>query len=124
MKKNFFKFFIVGVSSLILDMLLLIFLKENLGFSAVSAVALNQIIVVVYNFILNKYWSFETKKMLLQQFIRYLILVLINYFFSIMSMYFFSGVIGINYQLVRLLTIACLFIFNFVFYKNWVYREN
>ena len=123
-RKQFFKFFVVGVSSVVLDLALLIFLKEKVGCSPVSAVALNQIVVIIYNFILNKYWSFGSKQMLTKQFVRYLFLVLINYCLSIVSMYIFNTLIGINYQIVRLLTVGVLFVFNFIFYKYWVYKED
>jgi len=104
-------------------MALLIVLKEKFNFSPTLAIATNQIFVVIYNFLLNKHWSFETKKMPIQQFSRYVILVIFNYLTSIDLMYLFYDIFGINYKIVRLFSIALLFVINFIFYKYWVYKE-
>jgi len=122
-KHQIVKFFIVGCSSVLIDMALLIVLKEKFNFSPTLAIATNQIFVVIYNFLLNKHWSFETKKMPIQQFSRYVILVIFNYLTSIDLMYLFYDIFGINYKIVRLFSIALLFVINFIFYKYWVYKE-
>lgn len=117
------KFLIVGASSAIIDLGLLIILKEKLDFRPIFAVAANQIFVITYNFIMNKYWSFGTKQRPMKQFSRYLILVFLNYLASIGLMYLFFDAIGINYKIARLFSIALLFSVNFIFYKHWVYKE-
>jgi len=122
-RKQFAKFFIIGISSLIIDMLLLILLKEKIKLAPVYAVAINQLFVIAYNFLMNKYWSFNSRKQGLKQLTRYAALVCFNYLASIIFMYVFSDVLNIDYRLVRLGTIALLFIFNFIVYKTWVYKE-
>lgn len=122
-KSQIVKYITVGLSSAFIDLFLLIMLREKANFTPVLAVATNQIIVICYNFLLNKYWSFETKKEPLRQFSRYAVLVVFNYFSSIILMYLFYNVIGINYKIVRIASIAMLFSFNFVAYKYWVYKE-
>lgn len=117
------RFLITGISSAIMDIGLLIILKEKANFRPVFAVATNQVFVIAYNFLMNKYWSFATKKMPLRQFGRYIILVFLNYFFSIALMYLFYDLVGIDYKLVRLSSITLLFVVNFIFYKYWVYKE-
>jgi putative flippase GtrA len=122
-KHQIVKFLVVGISTTILDLSLLIVLKEKANFHPVFAVATSQIIVITCNFLMNKYWSFDSKKIPLQQFSRYLVLVAINYFSSISLMYLFYEVLGINYKIVRLFSIALLFMINFIVYKHWVYKE-
>lgn len=120
---QFAKYFIVGVSGVIIDMITLIFFKEHLGFLPVLAVALNQAIVLVYNFLLNKYWSFKNTEMPKKQVIRYLMLAAFNYGFSVLTMYIFSDVLNFDYRLVRICTIILAVSWNFMLYKHWVYKE-
>jgi len=117
------RFLIIGVTSTIIDLFSLFILKEKLNFNPVFAVSINQFFVIMYNFLLNKYWSFNSKKMPLQQFIKYLILVLFNYLISIFLMYIFYQKLHINYIVIRLFSICFMFIVNFILYKNWIYKD-
>lgn len=122
-RHQFTKYFIVGFSGLFLDMATLIFFKEFFGLNATVAVVLNQILMLTYNFLLNKYWSFKNKEMPHKQIVRYLALVGFNYLFSISVMYYFNHILEFDYRLVRICTIAVMVLWNFVLYKYWVYRE-
>jgi len=122
-RRQIIKFLIVGFSSALLDVGLLIILKEKANFHPVWAVAVNQIFIIAYNFLLNKYWSFETSRQPIRQFGRYVTLVIFNYFLSISLMYWLYDVAGMNYKLVRIFSIGLLFIINFIIYKHWVYKE-
>ena len=117
------RFLIICVTSTIIDLFSLFILKEKLNFNPVFAVSINQFFVIMYNFLLNKYWSFNSKKMPLQQFIKYLILVLFNYLISIFLMYIFYQKLHINYIVIRLFSICFMFIVNFILYKNWIYKD-
>lgn len=116
------KFLVIGLSSTLLDLFLLFLLKEKIHLSAVTALYFNQIVVILYNFLLNKYWSFQSKQMVWQQFVRYLILVLFNYLMSVFLMYLFHEILDFNYLLVRIFSICLMFSLNFFMYKHWVYR--
>lgn len=120
---QFIKFLVIGMSSTIIDILLLILLKEKANLRPTFAVAINQIPVIAYNFLMNKYWSFKTTKQLFRQFGRYIILVGLNYSASILFMYIFHDLIDINYIVVRLASIVLLIIINFICYQYWVYKE-
>lgn len=122
-KQQIIRFLVVGSSSALIDIGLLIMLKENFNFRPTFAIAINQIFVVIYNFLMNKYWSFKTKKMPIKQFSRYVVLVFFNYLISIILMYLLYDIFDINYKIARLFSIALLFIVNFIFYKHWVYKE-
>lgn len=124
LRREFAKYFIVGISGLILDMGTLILLKEVFGLLPVVAVIINQIFLLVYNFTLNKYWSFRNQALPHAQVVRYLVLAACNYVFSIGSMYILNHEYGVDYRLVRIVTIAVMVAWNFFLYKYWVYREN
>ncbi|OIO18910.1 MAG: hypothetical protein AUJ23_02845 [Candidatus Magasanikbacteria bacterium CG1_02_32_51] len=122
-RHQFTKYFIVGISGLFLDIGTLIFLKEFFGLNATIAVVLNQILMLTYNFLLNKYWSFKNKEIPHKQLIRYLILAGFNYLFSVGVMYLFNHIMNYDYRLIRVCTIAVMVMWNFFLYKYWVYKE-
>ncbi len=121
-KKEFFRYFVVGVTGVLLDLGLLVIFKEYLLWTAVFSVAISQIIVIGYNFLLNKYWSFGSKEMPHRQLIRFLLLVGVNYAISLLIIYIFSQKLGFDYRLVRLANIILSVSWNFVLYKYWVYK--
>ncbi len=122
-RRQMIKYLIVGISSVALDMISLIILKEFFLLVPVLAVSLNQIFLMAYNFSLNKYWSFGSYGLPHRQFIRYLMLSAGDYLFSVASMYLFSQRLGFDYRLVRLGAIALMVSWNFLLYKYWIYRE-
>jgi putative flippase GtrA len=123
LRREFTKYFIVGFSGLFLDMGTLILFKEVFGIVPVLAVVINQILLLTYNFTLNKYWSFRNREMPHKQLIRYLNLAVFNYLFSVATMYLFNQVLDYDYRLVRICTIAIMVSWNFFLYKYWVYKE-
>jgi len=123
-KYQFAKFFIIGLSSAIIDLSLVIILKEVANLRPVLAVALSQIFVILYNFLLNKFWSFKASAKHFQQFSRFMVSVFFNYFAAIFLMYIFYDLVGLNYKLVRLGSIALMSTINFMVYKHWVYKES
>lgn len=121
--KQFMKYAIVGASGFVLDMGLLIFFKEYFGITALLAVILTQAIVLVYNFSLNKWWSFKNKEIPHKQLVRYATLAAANYGFSVLTMYIFHDrFFGFDYRLVRLASVAVMVSWNFFLYNHWVYR--
>jgi putative flippase GtrA len=123
-RHQFAKYFVVGFSGLFIDMGTLILLKEYCGWAPVLAVVVNQILMITYNFTLNKYWSFKNKEMPHRQIVKYLILAGCNYLFSILIMYIFNHLLDFDYRLVRLATIAVMVSWNFFLYKYWVYKQD
>lgn len=122
--REFIKYFFVGVSSFLLDIFSLILLKEFLFSSASVAVLFNQIFIILYNFNLNKYWTFSNKLDNKKQFVKYLTLILFNYIFSVLIMYLFSDRMGIDYRIIRTGTIMIMVMWNFYIYKFWVYKKS
>ena len=122
-RKEVLKYFIVGISSVILDMLTLIFLKEIMKLNAVLAISVNQIFVLFFNFCLNKYWTFKNFSLPHKQIFRYLTVAFINYCFAVVTMYFFHQSMGLDYRLVRMAAIAFMVCGNFLLSKYWVYHD-
>lgn len=122
MRRQFIKYFIVGISGFVLNFSLLIFAKEILGITAVVATAIIGLLLMSYNFLLNKYWSFREKSMPHKQIARYLILNCVNYIFSVVAMYIFHDLLKYDYRLVNIGTVAMMVTWNFLLLKYWVYK--
>lgn len=120
-RHQFIKYFLVGISGLALDIGLLWVLKEKWHVRATTALVFSQIVVLSYNFTLNKYWAFGSKGLSHRQLVRYLITVGGNYIFSIVCMWIFNERLGFNYVLVRLVSIASMVSWNFLLYRFWIF---
>lgn len=119
---QFAKYVVVGLSGVVLDIGSLWFLKERLAWNAVFAVVVNQAVLLGYNFSLNKYWSFQNTDIPHAQAVRYLSLAGFNYAFAIAMMYLWHDRLGFHYLGVRIGSIACMTLWNFILYKKWVYK--
>ena len=123
-RKEFAKYFIVGISGVVIDMGLLVLFKEVFDIPPVWAVVIIQLLMIAYIFLLNKYWSFRNKEIDHRQLVRFIILAGFNYLFSVFTMYIFNNILEFDYRLVRLATIAVMVSWNFFLYKHWVYANN
>ena len=123
-RHEFAKYTFVGCSGFVLDIGLLILFKEVFLLTATLAVILEQIVVLIYNFTLNKYWSFRNRAMPHKQLVRYLILAGWNYVFGVIMMYIFSDGMGYDYRFVRIVSVVIAVMWNFILYKHWVYADH
>ncbi len=120
--KEFLKYFIIGSSSVLIDLGTLYLFKEIFNFSPIISVVLNQIIVYSYVFLMNKFFVFSSDKSFLKQLIKYLIIASMNYLVAILWMWFFNKILGQNYLLVRTANIVLSVIWNFFLYKLFIYK--
>lgn len=122
-RREFAKYFIIGVSGVVLDIGSLYLFKEKLGFTPTLAVVINQFFLINYSFFFNKFWAFKSKGITHRQMVRFYVLSGLNYALSIGWMAFFNGHLHFNYLLVRMSNIALAVAWNFLLYKYWVYRS-
>ncbi len=122
-RKEFTKYFIIGVSAVVLDIGTLYLLKEFLHLQPVVAVIINQAFLINYVFFLNKHWAFKSKGVTHKQMVRFYILALVNYGISVAWMYWFNERLDWQYLIVRIANVALSVAWNFLLYKYWVYRE-
>lgn len=120
-KRQFLKYFIIGISAFALDIILLIIFKEYFNLRPVIAVIINQALMLNYVFFLNKNWSFGSEKKTHKQIIKYYILSGANYLFSIVWMFILNEHFLVNYLIARTINIALAVSWNFALYKYWVY---
>lgn len=124
LRKEFARYFIIGVSGVVLDIGSLYAFKEFLHLHPITAVIINQFFLINYVFFLNKRWAFRAKGVTRQQMVRFFILSGFNYAFSVAWMWAGNHRLEFNYLLVRLSNIILAVAWNFLLYKYWVYRES
>lgn len=122
LRHQFMRYFCVGFSAFIFDIGSLMLLKEIVGWPPILAVVANQVFILTYIFLLNKYWSFNNRDLPHRQMVRFLVLVACNYTFSVTTMFIFNHLLALDYRLVRICTIAFAAGFNFFTYRYWVYK--
>ncbi|PIR04093.1 MAG: hypothetical protein COV59_02830 [Candidatus Magasanikbacteria bacterium CG11_big_fil_rev_8_21_14_0_20_39_34] len=120
---QFVRYFFVGVSGAVIDIGTLILFKDQFGWNPTLSVVLNQLLIIAYNFNLNKYWSFKNRELPHKQFVRYMILVGGNYLLAITIMYFFNEILGFDAVFVRIFSIGLSVAWNFPLFRKWVYKE-
>ncbi len=123
-RREFAKYFITGVSGVILDVGSLYLLKEFAHVKPVVAVIINQAVLINYVFFINKYWSFKVKGVTHKQIVRFYCLAGGNYLFSVGWMWVFNEQWQFNYLIVRLVNVALAVAWNFLLYKHWVYKHD
>jgi len=121
-RRQFIVYFGIGISGTILDILTLWILKEFFGLIPVVAVIINQVFMLLYVFFLNKKLNFRVGGEVHKQMIRFMMVAFGNYFFAILWMYFWNHFFNFNYLLVRIINIALSVFWNFLLYKEWVYK--
>jgi putative flippase GtrA len=122
-KKQIGKYFVVGLSGVGIDFVLMVLLKERFGFAPTWAISISQIFSISFIFLANKYWSFDSRQQTKKQVLRYLVVLSFNYVYAIVMMYLFNSIWGFDYRLVRLGTIALMVTWNFFLYKYFIYRK-
>ena len=135
MRVQFSKYFIVGISAVILDIWTLRLLMVYLGFGPILSIIINQLFLLNFVFFFNKYWAFGGRGITHQQAIRFYMVAGTNYLVAIGWMWFFTNLINLHqyigyfgisevnyYLIVRIVNMALAVSWNFLLYKFFVYR--
>lgn len=110
---KFLKFLLVGLSGMILDFSITYFIKENLSLNKYFANSMGFSVAAISNFMLNKYYTFNsTNPEFLQEFYWFIAI-------SIISLFIYNGVVwfGINKLNVRFYFSKMLAIFFITFWN-------
>ena len=123
--KSFFKNLIIAITSSIIDIVLFsIFNIYNFNIFTSSICA--RIISGIYNFTLNKVWSFEKKNSnkLLSESIKYLILFLVQMVITSTLVFIVDNTFKfkISIVIIKIIIDIIIFFVNFVLLKNWVFK--
>jgi putative flippase GtrA len=123
-QKPGFRYLVVGVSVYILE-LIIIFVAQAFGASAVVAVALSFWLGLLVSFALQKIVTFDDKRLhhqvLLPQILAFSLLVLFNFGFTILMTKLLAHVIPA--VIIRTIALGITTIWNFYLYKTRIFKS-
>ena len=121
--KQFLKFAVVGTTNTVIDLGLLNFLLY-LHWNVMLANTLAFLVASVNSFMWNKYWTFgDTQGDWRKQLPFYLIVVTVGVGISDLFIYIFSLMFGWNVNVVKIASIAVVFLWNFLAPKFLIFRK-
>lgn len=132
-QSSFIRYFIVGCSAFVLDMGTLFVFTNFFQLHPVVSVVINQIIILVYIFFINKIWSFGSQGETSRELLRFLSLTGLNYIIAVSWMWFWTDKlkisilangVDIGYLIARTINIVLAICWNFLSYKHWVYKKH
>jgi dolichol-phosphate mannosyltransferase len=122
-RAQFVRYFITGFSGVFLDLGTLYLFSNKLHVRPLFSIIINQLIILVYIFCLNKYWTFKANDMTGGQIIRFIEVYIFNYTVAIGWMWLFNEHYKFDYMFVRLGNIVLATSWNFILYKFFVYKS-
>ncbi|MCF8319083.1 MAG: GtrA family protein [Sphingobacteriaceae bacterium] len=114
------KFALVGITGMGLDFGTTFLLKERAKINKFIANAAGFSIAVVNNFLLNKYWTFDSvNPIVTEQFVKFVIISIIGLGLNSLLLFILLKKIKGNFYLVKLAVIGLVFFWNFS--ANYLY---
>ena len=114
------KFALVGITGMGLDFGTTFLLKEKAKINKFIANAAGFSIAVVNNFLLNKYWTFDSvNPIVTEQFVKFVIISIIGLGLNSLLLFILLKKIKGNFYLVKLAVIGLVFFWNFS--ANYLY---
>jgi len=123
-RHHFVRYLFVGGTTFVIDIGLLYVLHGKMGIRIGIATSLAYWISIVYNFLLNRTWTFSArdKDDLRRHLITYLVLLGFNYLFTVIFVSYFSH--HINYLLAKVLAVMIQMTWTYYIYKNYIFVKN
>lgn len=120
-RHHFVRYLIVGGTTFVIDFGTLILLHGKLGFGIAASTSVAYWLSIAYNFILNRYWTFDVweKDSLQRHLTTYLFLLIINYFFVVTFVSFASD--HINYLYAKAIAVIIQMIWTYPVYKYFIF---
>jgi putative flippase GtrA len=120
-KHHFIRYLFVGGTTFMIDFALLYLLHSKAHIELAIATSSGYWISIVYNFFLNRTWTFSAveKTNLRKNLSTYLVLLGCNYIFTVVFISILSH--SINYLLAKVLAVAIQMTWTYYIYKNYVF---
>ena len=120
---HFVRYVFVGGSTFIIDLTLLLYLHDQLDLAVAWATTISYWVAIVYNFILNRYWTFSLseKNNLHKHLAAYLMLLGFNYLFTVV----FVSVVShhTHVGIAKVLAVTIQITWTYLIYKNYIFTK-
>lgn len=119
---QFKKYLLTGILSFGLEYTIFVTIYKIIGLWYITANTITYVIVFWFNFLMNRFWSFESKGNLRRQLYLYSILFVSNLVAITALMFVLSDIFGITPLISKVLVMGAVVSWNFVLYKKVIYR--
>ncbi len=121
---HLFRYLVVGGSTFVLDVGVLISCHELLEYNLAISASIAYWVSVVYNFSLNRWWTFDAKeeKALHQHALFYGILLAVNYAFTVLFLNVASHFI--YYGVAKVMSTIIQTFWTYPLYKHVIFKKN
>ncbi|MEX0920395.1 MAG: glycosyltransferase family 2 protein [Candidatus Pacearchaeota archaeon] len=120
---EFFKFALVGISGIFVNLVVLYYLTEYIGFWYMVSAVFAFILATTTNFLLNKIWTFKEKIRLEigRKYLQFGLVSVSALAINLVFLYLFTELLGIYYLVSQVLAIGIAFFVNFIGNKIWTF---
>lgn len=117
------KYICIGAISVAADIIFLYFFTEFINLWYVISAGLSFLIGLIIVFMLNKFWSFQKYEFTTVQLKKFIILMTANYLCNMVFIFILTESVRLDYLISKLIIIAVQTVWNFLFYKLWVFKN-
>jgi putative flippase GtrA len=120
-KHHFVRYLLVGGTTFIIDFGTLLLLHGKLGFGIAASTSIAYWLSIIYNFTLNRYWTFDSreKESLQRHITTYFMLLIVNYLFAVIFVSFASD--HINYLAAKAVAVIIQMGWTYPIYKKVIF---
>src|SRR3569623_1255397 len=120
-RHHFVRYLLVGGTTFIIDFGILFLLHSKANIGIAIATSISYWVSIVYNFILNRYWTFDAreKESLRRHITSYMTLLVLNYIFAVIFVTVASHTI--NYILAKAIAVLVQMIWTYPVYKKVIF---
>ncbi|HLZ15024.1 MAG TPA: GtrA family protein [Candidatus Saccharimonadales bacterium] len=119
---SFVRYLVIGGSTFGIDFFLLVFLHAALGVRVLVAASISYWTSIVFNFLMNRFWTFDSKDSPLHRHMTfYGLLLAVNYGFTVGFIGLLTHV-GVHYTIAKVIAVAIQMIWTYLAYKKVVFR--
>ena len=120
--KTHLKFGLVGATTAAIYFLVLAFHLEIIRANYNIAVSIAYAVSVIFQFLANKYFTFESKtKNIAHQFSKFLVLLIVNYLLTILVVRYIVETVGYSPYIGVIASIPLIVVTGFLLSKYWIY---
>ena len=115
-----FRYLVIGGSTVVIDLGLLVVLKHFFNVNVYLAATISYWTSLVFNFGLNKFWTFDVKNNTIHHLSLYAVLIFINY---LTGLAFIDGLgkLGVNYFVAKTAALAVTTVWNYFLYRYVIF---
>lgn len=119
---QFKRYLITGFLSFGIEYSIFYILYDALKLWYIPSNSIAMVTGFVVSFLLNRFWSFQSKDNPYRQLLLYALLFVFNLAFSNLLMYLLSDIAGITPLISKVLVMGIIVVWNFILYKKIIYR--